>query len=87
MYLVLKRSLKQKSEYNFDWFVFLQDVQYDVLRYLIGECNYGGRVIDDWDRRMLYSILDRFYCKDIIQKIDYYFDEFKYYFVFFDGEV
>ena len=46
------------------------------MEHFKGECYYGGRVTDDWDRRTLSSLLDRFYTKDIIEKEENYkFDE------------
>ncbi|XP_067448608.1 dynein axonemal heavy chain 12 [Thunnus thynnus] len=49
------------------------DVPFEAITYLTGECNYGGRVTDDWDRRLLMTILADFYNKDVIEKPRYPF--------------
>uniref|UniRef100_A0A3Q2NRV0 Dynein axonemal heavy chain 12 n=1 Tax=Fundulus heteroclitus TaxID=8078 RepID=A0A3Q2NRV0_FUNHE len=50
-----------------------EQVPLEAITYLTGECNYGGRVTDDWDRRLLLTILADFYNKDIIETFRYPF--------------
>jgi hypothetical protein len=41
------------------------DTPWAALKYLIAEANYGGRVTDELDRRVLASYLNRFYCEEV----------------------
>jgi dynein heavy chain len=43
-------------------------IPFSALIYLTGECNYGGRVTDDKDRRLLMSLLSLVYCPSIVEK-------------------
>lgn len=51
-----------------------EEVQFIALRYLTGECNYGGRVTDDWDRRCLNTILAKFYNPEFLEDTSITYD-------------
>ncbi|KAL3852322.1 hypothetical protein ACJMK2_015979 [Sinanodonta woodiana] len=58
----------------------------EALIYLTGECNYGGRVTDNRDRRLIISLLEIFYCEKIIYDGDYKISESSIYYAPPKGE-
>lgn len=51
--------------------MFLNDydeIPFEAIVYLIGECNYGGRVTDDKDRRLLVCLLSICVGEDIVKQ-------------------
>ena len=42
------------------------DTPWDALKYLISEINYGGRVTDDWDRRLMNVYMASFFNEEAL---------------------
>jgi dynein heavy chain len=38
------------------------------LHYLVGECNYGGRVTDDRDRRILHALMQDYFSSQVLKE-------------------
>ncbi|KAK9828903.1 hypothetical protein WJX72_002692 [[Myrmecia] bisecta] len=45
-----------------------EEIPFAALRYVTGECNYGGRVTDDKDRLLLNTILEKCYCQEVVRR-------------------
>lgn len=44
-----------------------EDTPWDALKYLIAQVNYGGRVTDDWDRRLMSVYIASFFHKRVLE--------------------
>ncbi|XP_028285542.1 dynein heavy chain 2, axonemal [Parambassis ranga] len=42
------------------------EIPWDALKYLIAGVNYGGHVTDDWDRRLLTTYINDYFCDEAI---------------------
>ncbi|XP_063227776.1 dynein axonemal heavy chain 12 isoform X3 [Bacillus rossius redtenbacheri] len=51
------------------------EVPYEAISYVTGECNYGGRVTDDWDRRTITTILADFVNPNVVNVPSYLFSQ------------
>jgi len=43
-----------------------EGVPWEALNYMVAQANYGGRVTDNQDVRCIITILEDFYCKDVL---------------------
>lgn len=50
-------------------------IPFDAIAYLTGECNYGGRVTDAWDRRTIVTLLKDFVNENVVEDPVYKFSK------------
>ena len=71
--------------------VFLDEypdkVPFDAMKYLIAEANYGGRVTDDWDRRLVNVYIGELFCEESVQSEKFMLSGLPDYFVPEDGDL
>ncbi|KAJ1345264.1 hypothetical protein BSLG_000778 [Batrachochytrium salamandrivorans] len=58
-----------------------EDIPWEALKYLIAEANYGGRVTDDWDRRVLRGYINQLFNDDIIKGSPCHLTTTQHYFI------
>ena len=57
------------------------EIPWDALKYLIAEANYGGRITDDWDRRVCRSYINKLFCEEAISTPQYKISSLANYFI------
>ncbi|KAI9197259.1 dynein heavy chain and region D6 of dynein motor-domain-containing protein [Polychytrium aggregatum] len=57
------------------------ETPWDALKYLIAEANYGGRITDDWDRRVLRSYINHLFCEEAVSAPQYKLTSMPQYFI------
>lgn len=62
-------------------------IPYDAMKYLIAEANYGGRVTDDWDRRLVNVYISELICEDCISQDKFMLSSLDDYFVPVEGDL
>jgi dynein heavy chain len=71
--------------------VFLDEypdrIPFDAMKYLIAEANYGGRVTDDWDRRLVNVYIAELMCDECVQSDKFMLSDLPDYFVPDEGDL
>jgi dynein heavy chain len=61
------------------------ETPFDAMRYLIAEANYGGRVTDDWDRRLVNVYIATYFCPGAVDDPKFKLSELSEYVLPSDG--
>ncbi|KAJ7313213.1 hypothetical protein JRQ81_004492 [Phrynocephalus forsythii] len=64
-----------------------EETPWDALKYLIAGVNYGGHVTDDWDRRLLTTYINDFFCEQSILAPAYKLSALDTYYIPKDGNL
>lgn len=71
--------------------VFLDEyperIPFDAMKYLIAEANYGGRVTDDWDRRLVNVYIGELFCDECVVSDKFMLSELPDYFIGEEGDL
>ncbi|XP_048221841.1 dynein axonemal heavy chain 2 isoform X1 [Perognathus longimembris pacificus] len=64
-----------------------EETPWDALKYLIAGVNYGGHVTDDWDRRLLTTYINDYFCEQALTTTFYRLSVLETYFIPKDGSL
>ncbi|XP_016786963.1 dynein axonemal heavy chain 2 isoform X2 [Pan troglodytes] len=64
-----------------------EETPWDALKYLIAGINYGGHVTDDWDRRLLTTYINDYFCDQSLSTPFYRLSALETYFIPKDGSL
>ncbi|XP_061620043.1 LOW QUALITY PROTEIN: dynein axonemal heavy chain 2 [Phyllopteryx taeniolatus] len=62
-----------------------EQIPWDALKYLIAEVNYGGHVTDDWDRRLLTTYINDYFCEAAVTEPYFKLSTLAAYYIPHDG--
>ncbi|XP_047429543.1 dynein axonemal heavy chain 2 [Mugil cephalus] len=62
-----------------------EEIPWDALKYLISGVNYGGHVTDDWDRRLLTTYINDYFCDGAVNQPFYKLSSLNSYYIPRDG--
>lgn len=62
-----------------------ENTPWDAIKYLIADMNYGGRVTDKWDRKLLNVYAKRYFCPEAISTTNYRLSSMATYIIPEDG--
>ncbi|KAJ4949030.1 hypothetical protein JOQ06_020549 [Pogonophryne albipinna] len=58
-----------------------EEIPWDALKYLIAGVNYGGHVTDDWDRRLLTTYINDYFCDAAVSQPFFKFSSLTSYYI------